>query len=154
MNTTKPIKRNESLKQLSRDHHYGLLLCWKIKTGFSKQVSYQRIKIYTDWFYEKHLFPHFETEEKYVFPVLGDKNKLIKKAIKEHRHISNLFHDQSNIESSLKQIQIVLEKHIRFEERILFNEIQNAASNEQLKNIQIFHSDEKFVDNLNDIFWE
>lgn len=154
MNTTKPIKRNESLKQLSRDHHYGLLLCWKIKTGFSKQVSYQRIKIYTDWFYEKHLFPHFETEEKYVFPVLGDKNKLIKQAIKEHRHITNLFHDQSNIESSLKQIQIVLEKHIRFEERILFNEIQNAASNEQLKNIQIFHSDEKFVDNLNDIFWE
>jgi hypothetical protein len=29
----KPIKRNKHLKWLSRDHHFGLLACWKIRQG-------------------------------------------------------------------------------------------------------------------------
>jgi hypothetical protein len=48
--TMKPLKRAEYLKALSREHHHGLLLCWKIKTGFSKGVSISRMKLYLDWF--------------------------------------------------------------------------------------------------------
>jgi hypothetical protein len=44
--------------------------------------------------------------------------------------------------------------HIRFEERILFGEIQKIATAEQLLSIEFNHSDEKFVDNLTDPFWE
>jgi len=47
-----------------------------------------------------------------------------------------------------------LVNHIRFEERILFGEIQKIATVEQLQSIEFNHSDEKFVDNLTDPFWE
>lgn len=148
-----PIKRYEALRLFSREHHHALLLCWKIKTGFSKGISPQRIKTYADWFYKIHLLPHFELEEKFVFPVLSSENKFIKEGIAAHRQLSKLFSDTSNIEDSLKQIQIELEKHIRFEERILFNEIQKAATSTQLEKIQQIHVDEQFVDNLKDVFW-
>ncbi|WP_241739476.1 hypothetical protein [Aestuariibaculum marinum] len=32
----KPLKRHKALQPLSREHHYGLLLTWKIRTGFKK----------------------------------------------------------------------------------------------------------------------
>jgi len=47
-----------------------------------------------------------------------------------------------------------LKDHIRFEERVLFNEIQSAATPLELEKIAQFHSDEKFKDNLNDVFWK
>lgn len=148
-----PIKRHVSIQPLSRDHHHGLLLCWKIRTGFSKGVSPERIKLYVEWFYENHIKKHFEIEEKFVFPVLGNDNEMIKQALIDHEVLKNLFTEKSDLEGSLKSIQTELEKHIRFEERILFNEIQNVASEEQLKIIKKFHSNKKFVDNLTDQFW-
>ena len=53
--TMKLIKRAEYLKTLSREHHLGLLLCWKIKTGFSNGISIERMKLYLDWFFKNHL---------------------------------------------------------------------------------------------------
>ncbi len=147
------MKRNAALQPLSREHHHALLLCWKIKTGFSKGVSAERIKAYTDWFYKNHLLKHFEMEEKYLFPILGSENKLIRQAIEEHKLLSMLFTNSSQIDDSLKQIQIELENHIRFEERILFNDIQNAATIKQFKKITHMHSEENFVDNVSDKFW-
>lgn len=89
-----------------------------------------------------------------MFPVLGSENKFIQQALEEHELLSQLFTDEMHIEDSLKQIQTELEKHIRFEERILFGEIQKSATKEQLEQIRHIHSDEKFVDNLSDEFWK
>ena len=152
--TMKPLKRAEYLKALSREHHHGLLLCWKIKTGFSKGVSITRMKLYLDWFFKNHLQPHFKLEEKYIFPILGNENILIKQAIEEHKLITALFCNTSQIEISIKQIQVDLEKHIRFEERVLFNEIQKATSPENIDFINKLHSGEKFMENTTDVFWE
>lgn len=151
-----PIKRDPAIRPLSRDHHQGLLLCWKIRTGFSKGVSTERMKNYADWFYNTHLRKHFDTEEKYVFPVLGNDNELVKQALKEHKILENLFleKDSSKTENSLRQISDELEKHIRFEERVLFNEIQIAASGEELEIIRENHADEIFCENPEDEFWE
>ncbi len=152
--TMKPIKREEYLKALSREHHHSLLLCWKIKTGFTKGVSITRMKLYIDWFFKNHLQPHFELEEKYIFPILGNENVLIKQAIEEHKIISHLFCDTSHIETSIKQIQEDLEKHVRFEERVLFDEIQKVASSENMEEIIKLHTNEKFIENTTDVFWE
>ena len=51
-------------------------------------------------------------------------------------------------------IEEELEKHIRFEERVLFNVIQSAASSEQLLQIEIDCADKSFYENLSDPFWE
>lgn len=152
--TDKPIKRSEYLKPLSREHHHGLLFCWKIRTGIQKNVEVSRIKKYADWFYQNYLIPHFEVEEKYVFPILGNENELIKKAVSEHERIKQLFESTIEISKNISWIEEELESHIRFEERILFGEIQKFATAEQLQSIEINHSDDKFVDNLTDVFWE
>lgn len=39
-----PLKRIEQLQYLSHEHHYGLQVCWKIRQGLSKDVSFERIK--------------------------------------------------------------------------------------------------------------
>ncbi len=150
----KPIKRHEALKTLSHEHHHGLLLCWKIRTGIKNNVELSRIKKYTDWFNINHLIPHFEVEEKYFFPILGKENELIKKAIAEHRRLKRLFEDDLDPQKTLNLIEEELERHIRFEERVLFNEIQKKATQEQILALEQIHSKEKFVDNLSDVFWE
>ncbi len=126
----KPLKRAPSLVPLSRDHHHALLLCWKIRTAFRKEVAVGRIKKYTDWFYQNHIQPHFKVEEEYIYSVLGMDDELIKQAMAEHRRLKRLFEDTTDIEKSLSLIEEELEKHIRFEERILFQKVQLVATKE------------------------
>lgn len=134
-----PITRDEFLKPISRDHHYGLLLCWKIRTGFKKQVDISRIKAYADWFYQNHLLPHFELEENFIFPILGNDHELVKKALFQHRELRRLFESEDDLPKSLGIIEEKLEAHIRFEERILLNEIQKTASPTVVEEMEAKH---------------
>ena len=148
-----PIKRHEALKPLSREHHHGLLLCWKIREGIKKDVDVERMKRYTDWFLKNYLIPHFEAEEKHVFPVLGDNDVMVKRALAEHRRLKRLFRKKKDIFKTLNLIEEELESHIRFEERVLFNEIQQKASPEELEEIEKHHHGIKFSDDYEDEFW-
>lgn len=154
MEKPKPIKRNIHIQPLSRDHHHSLLLSWKIRKGFSKGIAPERIKKYTDWFFEHHILPHFEIEEAYLYPVLGDKNELVQKALAEHRRLKRLFEDENDLVKSLGLIEEELEQHIRFEERELFNAIQKEATEAELAIMAANHKDEKFQDNIEDEFWK
>lgn len=149
-----PLKRHKALQPLSREHHYGLLLSWKIRTGFKKNIEPERIKVYADWFFKTHLLPHFETEERYVFSILELNNLLVKKALADHRKIKRLFAKTDNVLESLSKIEEVLDAHIRFEERILFLEIQNVATELQWIEIEKIHHKSNFVDKLDDEFWK
>lgn len=152
--TIPPIKRNLALQSLSRKHHYGLLLCWKIRTGFRKEVELERIKSYADWFFKNDLPPHFQIEEEFLFPVLGNTNDLVKKAIAQHRKLKRLFEDTSDLNKSLYRIEEELEKHIRFEERILFNEIEKIATNDQFDLLLQVHRKNIVSENWVDEFWK
>ncbi|MDX1628254.1 MAG: hemerythrin domain-containing protein [Fulvivirga sp.] len=149
----KPIKRHEALKPLSREHHQGLLLCWKIKMGLRYKVVPERIKKYADWFYTHHLKPHFHFEEKYIFPILGSDHEKVRQALKEHQELHKLFKRENPSAATLQQLSMTLHDHIRFEERKLFNEIEKAANSAQLKEIQKFHQENEFQDNTEDQFW-
>lgn len=152
-----PITRDEFLKPISRDHHYGLLLCWKIRTGFRKQIDVGRIKSYTDWYYQHHLLPHFELEEKFVFPILSNDHDLVKKALSQHRELRRLFEDENDATKSLGKIEEKLEAHIRFEERVLFNEIQKVASRQVIEEMEAKHSEHTGpaqADEWEDEFWK
>ncbi len=150
----KPIKRHEALKPLSREHHFGLLLCWKIRQGFKKEVEPDRIKKYLDWFRIKYLDPHFEAEEKFIFPVLGNEHPMVKRALAEHLRLRQLFDEEVEVPKALKRIEEELDLHIRFEERELFNEIQQTASPGQLKEIEERHGEISFSDDeWEDQFW-
>lgn len=149
-----PIKRSNFLKPLSREHHHGLLLCWKIKTGFSKNIEVERIKSYTDWFFNTNLKTHFKLEEEIAFPVLGNNHPLVERAISEHKRLRELFSEKIKIKESLLAIENELEQHIRFEERILFNEIEQLVTTEIMESINQIHNNEIIKDDWKDEFWK
>jgi len=123
-----PIKRHVALQPISREHHYGLLLSWKIRD--------------------------LEFEEKYIYPILGGKeNRLVKRALREHGRLKRLFKAQDRVERNLSLIEEELVAHIRFEERILFKEIQKVASETQLKVIENAHTKKIVEDDWDDEFW-
>lgn len=152
--TIAPIKRIDALKPLSRDHHHGLLLCWKIREGSRKQINPKRIKKYINHVWKNQLLPHFLLEEKYIFPILGNEHPLVKKAISQHRRLQRFFEDQTDYIKSISLIEEELELHIRFEERVLFNEIQLCGSAEQFIAIEKLH--DKTVNEIcwKDEFWK
>lgn len=148
------LKRHKALQPLSREHHHGLLLSWKIRTGFKKNIEPKRIHKYAYWFYANHLLPHFEMEELHVFTILEKNNELIQQALHEHKALKELFENTDDGSKMLSIIADTLESHIRFEERVLFHEIQKVASESQWLEIEKVHQADSFEDNLTDEFWK
>lgn len=129
------------------------MLSWKIRTGFNKNIEPERIRSYADWFFKHHLIPHFKVEESLIFPILDANHELTKRALAEHKRLKRLFTETENDIKTLSKIEEELEQHIRFEERILFPEIQKAATEAQLLQIEKTHQPDNFEDNLADAFW-
>lgn len=150
---TRPIKRANELIQLSREHHHTLLLAWKIKTGLAKNIELERVAKYVQWYFENHLLPHFETEEKYIFPLLGEPNNHKTMAIEQHDQIKHIIMNSLNNKDDLTLLHNLIVEHVRFEERILFNELQNECDLKSIRGITSL-STEKFCDNENDAFWK
>lgn len=114
------FESGQILNYLKNEHHDIFELCYRIRVGLLQRVETKRIKIYTDLFYHEYLKPHFELEEQYVFTVFEKDNLLVKRAVSEHRKLKRLFEKNDSIEESLSLIEEVLEKHLRFEEHVLF----------------------------------
>lgn len=154
-----PIKRHETLKPLSRDHHHGLLLCWKIRQGVRKNVDPQRVLTYCTAFHQQHLLPHFALEEEAIFPILGNDHVLVQRALAEHRMLTGLFTGTDDPLIRVSRIEKELEAHIRFEERVLFNEIEALATPTDLDRIERLHGSLEpvsaaAVTEHEDRFWE
>lgn len=152
----KPIKRHKGLQPLSREHHQGLLLSWKIRTGLKKEVSTDRIIKYCDFFIKEELIQHFNLEELHIFTVLEPDDELVKRALADHLKLKKLFMQKQPDIKTILSIEEEIEKHIRFEERILFNKIQEVATEKRLLKILELHSSNKRsdIDSWNDKFWE
>lgn len=138
---------------MSRDHHHGLLVGWKIRTGIRKDISPDRIYKYLTWFYQNHLISHFQEEETLLFPIVGAEHDQVKKAMEEHAEIHEFFKQVSVSISDLVAFEKVLTAHIRFEERELFNTIQEQASEDDLEALAFHLEGEDFVENTKDQFW-
>jgi hemerythrin-like domain-containing protein len=131
------MKRNENIVALSRDHHYGLLFCWKIRQGLKKQVPASRIQPYVRYFWTQHLQQHFGEEESLLFSAAQD--ELCRQAEAEHREIRELILTISHMEAltpdNLHLLADLVDKHIRFEERVLFPHLEKILPEEMLASI-------------------
>jgi hemerythrin-like domain-containing protein len=133
--STGPIKRHEAIVQFSREHHFGLLLIWKIRQGLKKGIELKRIADYVLFFFDEDLKDHFAEEERLLFTKLEDTDVLKLQALKEHEEINNLIDGLRKNDADTEQLNIfadTLERHIRFEERVLFNHLQSKLSDEEL----------------------
>ncbi len=143
-----PIKRHKCLAPLSRDHHRGLILAQLIKKDAPDYKDLPKTNSdkveYTISFYKNELVKHFTKEEEILYP--GVKNKsdeideLFEEIISEHKKIKQLvlqLESSENKDDILNELGVLLELHIRKEERVLFEKIQNLLSDEELKQLEI-----------------
>jgi iron-sulfur cluster repair protein YtfE (RIC family) len=161
MKDIKPIKRHSAIAELSRDHHSGLLLVWKIREGIKKSTEPNRIKLYIIHSFDSELEPHFKEEEELLFSKIAKENKLRLEAETDHTTIRQLINtiriDTLSSYDLFEKFAECLEKHIRFEERILFNFIQESFSESDLSQIAHALSEKKQEQNIapwQDAFWE
>ncbi len=156
--STSPIKRSQALIQFSREHHFGLLLVWKIRQGLKNNIEPGRISSYSIFLFENELTQHFNEEEKDLFVKLPVDDPLRRQAFKEHEHIYELVAElRKDLINTmlLTKFADALDSHIRFEERTLFNHLQQHLSADELKKLEESHSKREgnFDDKWDDHFW-
>ncbi len=133
----KPIKRSEHIIQLSREHHFSLLFCWKVRKGIKREIDADRIVRYIRYFWKEHLLPHF-SEENILFSHVDD--SMVQRAYAEHQEINNLVKRLDTVGPEEKQKLIVeiadlVDNHVRFEERKLFPHLEAAIDESELSKI-------------------
>lgn len=155
----KPLKRHPALIPLSQDHHFGLLLCWKIRAGFKNRVGIERIRNYLNYFFREHLENHFRLEEELLFVYLAKKDLLREDVEFQHSQLRTLFANLSEStevhEVDFLRFSDELEKHIRFEERIFFPYIQAELQEKKLEDFKesLDQVHQKVVEVWTDEFW-
>ncbi len=142
-----PIKRHKGLAPLSRDHHQGLILAQLIKKDAPDykdlpKTTSDKVK-YTINFYKSELVKHFTNEEEVLYPAVKNKSneidELFEEIISEHKKIKQLvvqLESGENKSDILNELGVLLELHIRKEERVLFEKIQNLLSDEELTQLE------------------
>jgi hemerythrin-like domain-containing protein len=150
------VKRHKSIIPLSKDHHLGLLCCWKIRQGIRKNIAADRIRAYVLYFWETHLVKHFYEEEQLLFNKIQD--PLNQQAITEHQELQSVA-DEITGPATFKNLNTfadLLEKHIRFEERVLFPYLETIFPEEELQligeQLEKLHSTTA-TDDFDDEFW-
>lgn len=148
------MKRHEALVQLSRDHHFGLLLCWKLKQGINKEISAGRMATYIQLFFNHNLDPHFKEEEETIFLILGNTHPLIAEALQEHAIMREMVAEGFTEITQIQNFRDLLETHIRKEERQIFPEIERQATDRQLQEIIALDYPALWEPDFSDEFWK
>ncbi len=141
------MKRHKALILLSHDHHKGLLLAQLLKKNAPPYKGLPHDPAgkvdYAVNAFKSDLTIHFKDEEEILFPLLRNKNselnKLIDELLEEHKIIKNrisFLQHSNDLLQDLDKIGVILEKHIRKEERILFQEAQSILSDNELSCIE------------------
>lgn len=155
------MQRADVLQPLSRQHKAALMTCLLIRKGISKQAS---VAVMTDFFLQcwaKDLAPHFKEEEEQIIPLLRKHeagNPLADTILRDHDLIRTAITHLSQAhvnERLLEDLADQLEQHVRYEERIVFQSMQEFIPAQQLQQLNIHEDDHQPVCNLYpNHFWE
>ncbi|MBK9317397.1 MAG: hypothetical protein IPM91_00190 [Bacteroidetes bacterium] len=77
-------------------------------------------------------------EEDYVFPLVNSSNREL--ALEQHQQLKDILQSSIKDEQTLIRFHELLNEHIRFEERILFIEVQDSGGLNRLKVIEELHT--------------
>ena len=146
------MKRHSALINLSREHHAALILAQILKKDGPNfkdlPTDDEGKRIYTISFYKTDLAKHFQFEEEILFPFVNKQSDLLKEQtvqlISEHKKLKRLIQKLStpgDVETMLDRIGMLLEKHIRFEERVYFQKVQEIFPDNELDELLSRFSD-------------
>lgn len=136
-NNVQPIKRSVQLTPLSREHHDGLLFAWKLRQGLNNDTAIETLGEYCHWYWKQHIEKHFHKEEDILLKFMPSDNKLAIQLNEEHNGIRELILsiDQKPDTITIGLLADFISRHIRFEERILFNYLERTLSQAELNHI-------------------
>lgn len=145
------MKRHPVLAQLSRDHHRALITAQSMKKGAPAfrglPVLLRGKQEYMIRFFNDELIKHFQEEESVLFPfakeIKPEMKDLLDELIEDHRTMElqmQKIEVEEGVELHLDEMGRLLEKHIRKEERILFQQLQ-----EKLTDIQFHELEQRFT---------
>ncbi len=134
-----PLKRHVSLQPFSREHFGGLVQARRLQEAAAGAAEDRRRKVADfERLWRAELAGHFDDEERLLRGLMDAEQR--RRLLEEHREIRGLVAtvegagDASEIEPDvLRRLGQLLHDHIRWEERVLFPAIEQAADAEQLK---------------------
>ncbi len=138
--------RDPSLIPLSHQHQHGLALAVLIERGLKADPSVQKAtelcsKV-ADMF-ELELVHHFDVEEQVLFPAVRGRlasDAIVDQLIAQHREMESLASRLAAAPEGeriplLKEFGQLLSRHIRIEERQLFEEVQEKVPPQDLSEL-------------------
>jgi len=130
--------RHAALVPLSQEHQRLLFVCRYLKKdaaayeGFPLEIP-AKLEYIVKVFQEV-MVPHIQKEE-YLFEACAGKDAaldaLIQELVLEHQQISRMYSaltEQTDLESAMDQLARSLEEHIRKEERVFFEQLQQSQA--------------------------
>ena len=138
------MKRHAALVPLSRQHHDGLALGVMIQRGLrdagpASTAKLERLREQALDLWQLEYRGHFEVEEQIVFPAARATVEpgLVDALLAEHQEIRQQFAALEQSTSSeagpvLERLRAALVRHIRTEERVLFQAMQEVMDEQQL----------------------
>jgi iron-sulfur cluster repair protein YtfE (RIC family) len=141
------VKRHTALQPFSREHHEMLLLAQLLKVDapdYPKLPKTLNDKAkYAHGIFESIIKAHFEREEKLLFPLIAGINAsidgLLHVLIDDHAELVFRFETlagEVNQQLAMHEVALLLEQHVRTEERVLFEQLQETLTPSQWKTIQ------------------
>jgi hemerythrin-like domain-containing protein len=135
------MKRDKSLQPLSWQHHDTLMACLMIEKGVKKNADLKVLQDFTRHIWEKDINKHFILEENYLVPQLRQKKfpeYLIRSLLNDHDLIRNFSVRLLNGGASYSLFTAfasLLEQHVRFEERVVFERAQAMIPEGELEKL-------------------
>lgn len=135
------MKRDVSLQPLSRQHHDALMACLMIEKGVRKNTDLKILQDFTRQVWEKDINTYFTLQENYLVPNLRQ-NKfpeyIIQSLLRDHELLRVLSQRILNGGASYQgflAFSTLLEQHIRFEERLVFEKAQEMVPEKELMKV-------------------
>ena len=137
------MKRHSALVPLSRQHHDGLALGVFIERGLRPDegpAAAERLREQALDLWELELRGHFEVEETILFPAARDAisdPELVDSLLAEHEAMRGCFARLARVGAhslpgELLDLRSRLVSHIRREERVLFEAVQESLGEDEL----------------------
>jgi hemerythrin-like domain-containing protein len=135
------MKRSAALRTLSHQHHQGLYAALQLKRAQQKTAANAR-QAFVD-FFEREGARHFRIEEELLLPAYARHAQFdepaIVRVLTEHVDLRRRGQDLENSADPdpyvLRELGERLERHIRFEERVLFPMIEGALPPDELQRL-------------------
>ncbi|WP_051302255.1 hemerythrin domain-containing protein [Salibacterium aidingense] len=142
------IKRHEALYPLSHHHHQALFVALNLKRAGTELSRYSVTEVLEDTlsFWEPAGKQHFREEEEILLTAFARYDSVdhpeIKDMLMEHVQIRALIDSISQASNppveTLQKLGILLENHVRKEERVIFPMIERVLPEEKLQELSAY----------------